>query len=324
MGVSGEYVTDRFRANYGDCDRWSQSFTMFVGNLPRDMDEEWMVQLFSAAGNVIDVFIPKKRSAKQNWKFGFVRFACKEEGLKSIHLWNAKVIRGHKIFVKFARFASQWSSRGVVQKAQESNQRMEAFKPKKFTYNQRMPRGNFVDRGNTNSNIGYGKPGDKFVVRGNTNRNGSGKPSIRVFEEGNEWLRRTVVGKLYPTRSLVFIQGHLQNLGYADVLVRPMGVMKGMEEDGSADVDTKVADSKGFVADSVLEVTKEGIADLESEKPSLSLVDVNVVQENIVEVVANSLGSVDVLRESKYSSSLGKVPSVLGSKMVCWEWVLPH
>lgn len=469
MGVSGDYGTKSFRANFGDRDRRHHRFTMFVGNLPKDMDEEWMGQIFSTAGNVIEVFIPKKRSTKQNWRFGFVRYARKEEGLKAIHSWNATVIRDHKIFVKFARFACQWSSRGVIQNVHESNPRIEAHKTKIFTNYQDMPDGKFVDKGNSIRNFGFGKP------------------SIRVFEEGNEWLRRSIVAKLYPTRSLVFIQDHLQNLGYVDVLVRPMGgdqvvltfqsvedrnsalskkgtmgwineyfqefkkweettnlqgprlvwlncygvpinvwnsksfsklgmiwgdvilisdetikqhsftvgkvlvstkcmdtinkvvslqikdksydvriveeqlvvntvlkteckcngciimdkdptmeksakedednlednyaelekyspVMKEAEDDGIIDVDMKVADSEEFVADSVPEVIEEGGTELEREKLSLSLVAVNASQDNIVEMVADSLESVDAVRDSLCSSSLGKVASDLGRR----------
>lgn len=52
---------------------------------------------------------------------------------------------------------------------------------------------------------------------------GSSKTSIKVKQLGNEWLRRTVIAKLKPYRSMIYVQDHLRNLGYVDIEVKHMG-----------------------------------------------------------------------------------------------------
>ncbi|KAH7865266.1 hypothetical protein Vadar_004368 [Vaccinium darrowii] len=50
------------------------AITVYVDNLSDDMDVEWLGQIFSKYGRVVDVFIPYKRSKNFRTKFGFVRF----------------------------------------------------------------------------------------------------------------------------------------------------------------------------------------------------------------------------------------------------------
>ncbi|KAI8567856.1 hypothetical protein RHMOL_Rhmol02G0154200 [Rhododendron molle] len=38
---------------------------------------------------------------------------------------------------------------------------------------------------------------------------------IKVSEVGNEWLFRSAIAKLSPSRSMVYMQNHLKNLGYS-------------------------------------------------------------------------------------------------------------
>lgn len=61
---------------------------LFEGNLPEEMDEEWLQQLFTEEGVPVDAYIPTKRAVKFNKRFGFVRFKTKSEGLRAIRLWN--------------------------------------------------------------------------------------------------------------------------------------------------------------------------------------------------------------------------------------------
>lgn len=48
------------------------AITVYVDNLPKDMDVAWLRHLFNSQGKVIDVYIPAKRSLRYNTKFGFV------------------------------------------------------------------------------------------------------------------------------------------------------------------------------------------------------------------------------------------------------------
>ncbi|KAH7841839.1 hypothetical protein Vadar_015107, partial [Vaccinium darrowii] len=58
--------------------------SVYVDNLTEDMDAEWLGQIFSKFGLVIDAFIPKKKSKSFNSKFGFVRFNSISEAEESI------------------------------------------------------------------------------------------------------------------------------------------------------------------------------------------------------------------------------------------------
>ncbi|GAB2276871.1 hypothetical protein Dimus_011582 [Dionaea muscipula] len=87
--------------------------TVFICNLPEDMDEIWLMQLFRKHGEVHDVFIPQKRTAKTNYRFGFVRFSSKTEALASIQeLLHGMTIRDACLAVKLAKYNRQITRNG--------------------------------------------------------------------------------------------------------------------------------------------------------------------------------------------------------------------
>lgn len=49
------------------------------------------------------------------------------------------------------------------------------------------------------------------------------KTSIFVTPVGNEWLYRSIIAKLHPSRFLVYVQDRLQYLGYSHIEVKFMG-----------------------------------------------------------------------------------------------------
>ncbi|KAG5551988.1 hypothetical protein RHGRI_010165 [Rhododendron griersonianum] len=57
------------------------------------MDKVWLHQLFGGYGQVDDIYIPLKISAKFNTKFGFIRFLKREEALNAVHALDGIVIR---------------------------------------------------------------------------------------------------------------------------------------------------------------------------------------------------------------------------------------
>ncbi|MBA0577881.1 hypothetical protein Golob_024230 [Gossypium lobatum] len=59
--------------------------------------------LFSFHGNVVDAFIPEKKS-KSGKRFGFVRFTNFTDAQRAISRLNGFVILGSKIWVNLARF----------------------------------------------------------------------------------------------------------------------------------------------------------------------------------------------------------------------------
>ena len=79
-------------------------FTVFVENLPEEMDFGWLHQLFGRYGKVKDAFIPKKRSAKNGVRFGFVRFGRRDEAAEAVRRMNGICIRGCELKVKMAEY----------------------------------------------------------------------------------------------------------------------------------------------------------------------------------------------------------------------------
>ncbi|GFS42115.1 hypothetical protein Acr_00g0078180 [Actinidia rufa] len=199
--------------------------TLFVENLPDEMDEEWMHQLFSNSGKVIEVFIPKKRSLKQNLRFGFVRLATREEGLIAIRSLNGINIRDHKILVKLATFVGppdgsrQYSGiHGIGKrnfKHAESRSRAE-----KGMINHRDTK----NVGGWNKDKSGNKASFLEILQGKgASKDVSQTVKIKAREVGNGWLLRSAVAKISPNRSLMTIQEHLRSLGHLDIQVRHMG-----------------------------------------------------------------------------------------------------
>ncbi|KAH7852484.1 hypothetical protein Vadar_025366 [Vaccinium darrowii] len=69
------------------------------------MDVEWLRQIFSSFGQVVDVFIPIKRSSSFNTKFGFIRFKEKEEAFRAVDALDGLLIRNFRIFVQLAKYS---------------------------------------------------------------------------------------------------------------------------------------------------------------------------------------------------------------------------
>ncbi|KAH1115510.1 hypothetical protein J1N35_008888 [Gossypium stocksii] len=80
--------------------------TVFVYNIPDSMHWKGLWALFRFHGNVVDAFIPAKRSMEGN-RFGFVRFAKLVDAQRAISRLDGFVILGKKIWVKMARFSGK-------------------------------------------------------------------------------------------------------------------------------------------------------------------------------------------------------------------------
>ncbi|KAH7849587.1 hypothetical protein Vadar_020031 [Vaccinium darrowii] len=75
----------------------SISFSVYVDNLLYEMDEVWLRQIFRSYGDVVDVFIPNKRSSRFNTKFGFVRFRSRAEALDAVQDLHGIRIRDFRV-----------------------------------------------------------------------------------------------------------------------------------------------------------------------------------------------------------------------------------
>ncbi|KAH7833188.1 hypothetical protein Vadar_003897 [Vaccinium darrowii] len=187
--------------------------SVFLDNLTEDMDAEWLGQIFSKFGHVIDVFLPKKRSKSFNSKFGFVRYCSKIEAEEAIFALNGISIRGKKILVKLAAYG--------VELGNNSN---DSNLPPYKVANQNQKRVD-IDNG--------AAVGTSFL--GNNNHLGgrsyaqvvAGKPSHIVkrisTKPYNEWLNRSVVARLNSLGTMESILEALHCNGVPEVEVKDMG-----------------------------------------------------------------------------------------------------
>ena len=75
----------------------SKEFTVFVDNLPEDLDQYGLKGIFKKAGQVSDAYIPRRRSGRKAHRFGFVRFNSLNEAARSISMLNGSTIRRNRI-----------------------------------------------------------------------------------------------------------------------------------------------------------------------------------------------------------------------------------
>ncbi|KAK5792338.1 hypothetical protein PVK06_033452 [Gossypium arboreum] len=80
--------------------------TIFVYNIPYRMDWKGLWVLFQFYRNLLDAFVPVKRSMEGK-NFGFVRFTNLETAQREISRLDGFVILGKKIWVKMAKFSGK-------------------------------------------------------------------------------------------------------------------------------------------------------------------------------------------------------------------------
>jgi len=80
-----------------------QYFSVFVNNLPLELDQYGLRGIFRNAGQVSSIYIHPRRFRKDNSRFGFVRFRRREDAVKSIFLLDNAIIRGRRLFVRMAK-----------------------------------------------------------------------------------------------------------------------------------------------------------------------------------------------------------------------------
>jgi len=85
---------------------------LYVGNLPPQMTEAELQELFSEAGHVSSAKIIMDRQTGQPRGFGFVEMETKLEGQKAISMLNGRTVEGRPLAVNEARPQSRGSFGG--------------------------------------------------------------------------------------------------------------------------------------------------------------------------------------------------------------------
>lgn len=75
---------------------------MFVGNLNFRTSQEEIVELLSAAGQIVDIHLPTDRFSGQPRGFAFVEFASEEEATKAIEQFNGHELGGRELRINEA------------------------------------------------------------------------------------------------------------------------------------------------------------------------------------------------------------------------------
>ncbi|KAL4354229.1 hypothetical protein GQ457_06G007350 [Hibiscus cannabinus] len=95
-----ERVTEKVRRGFASR---NEGVTLFVFNLPEKLHWKGMWFLFSYHGDVVDAYIPNKRS-KGGHRFGFVRYASMEDALRAQERLDGFLIYSYRVRVHLARF----------------------------------------------------------------------------------------------------------------------------------------------------------------------------------------------------------------------------
>jgi len=80
-----------------------REFSVYVRNLPKELDRFGLRGIFQKVGRVCDTYIPDKGSWRNQERFGFVRFRKFQEANACIRRLNGATVRGCKIQVTMAR-----------------------------------------------------------------------------------------------------------------------------------------------------------------------------------------------------------------------------
>jgi RNA recognition motif-containing protein len=85
---------------------------LYVGNLPMEMTEAELKDLFSEAGHVASAKIITDRQTGQPRGFAFVEMETKLEGQKAISMLNGRQVEGRALAVNEARPQARGGGRG--------------------------------------------------------------------------------------------------------------------------------------------------------------------------------------------------------------------
>jgi hypothetical protein len=220
--------------------------TCYVNNLPEDISEKEMARTFERWGNVVDVYIAKKRN-KAGRIFGFVRYEevrnekWLEDRLKDV--WFGS----YKVWVNISKYGrhqnKNFRRQHKVEKAQGSRKKIQGNnytnRDQKFRQGQSIRK-----EGMTYAEATTNTPGKRNTEvrrregltqniediqedRQRSHRAGVGKEdtglSITINEEEMVWAKQGYVGFVKKVEEIHLIQHRLEEEGINSVKVIPMG-----------------------------------------------------------------------------------------------------
>ena len=91
------------RRKGGEKDK-QREFSIYISNLPEELDIHGLKGIFQKAGRISDVYIPQKRTRRFKLRFGFVSFWRKEDAIMGMNMFNNTTITGNRVAVDMAKF----------------------------------------------------------------------------------------------------------------------------------------------------------------------------------------------------------------------------
>ncbi|KAH7841387.1 hypothetical protein Vadar_029255 [Vaccinium darrowii] len=174
------------------------------------MDVEWLRQIFSSFGQVVDVFIPIKRSSSFNTKFGFIRFKEKEEAFRAIDALDGLLIRNFRIFVQLAKYSKPTPN------AARSYQKVQGRKMGSFDSKWKP----IISEDHCKQRA-LDPPSFADIVR--CVSNGIKTKLVEAKEADTVWLRKSAVGQLINYCYVNTLQDLFISNGIWDAHIRPLG-----------------------------------------------------------------------------------------------------
>ncbi|MED6179443.1 hypothetical protein PIB30_001207 [Stylosanthes scabra] len=86
--------------------RWNErnTFSIFADNLPADASLGWLWKVFSSVGEVVDVYLSRKRRTNNPLRFAFIRYKSRNEALRAIEQYDGWIVWGCEIKLTESRY----------------------------------------------------------------------------------------------------------------------------------------------------------------------------------------------------------------------------
>ncbi|KAH7858014.1 hypothetical protein Vadar_019018 [Vaccinium darrowii] len=213
------------RNNQGNKHNGSGNFnqslcTLFIDNLPEEVDLGWLRKYFNKFGFVKDVYIPAKRSKRTGSKFGFVQYDCHVAAGVAISKSNGLWVKDKQLFAKEASFGHYAGKSALKLPSLPRTDVETSIHEAKEDHSSNLD-ADFCKVKNYNK----GKS-DAQVVTGVSN-NLEAPDSIdivlKISPSGNDWLLRSAVGLLQLLISVEDLQKEFYKEHGVNVIIRDMG-----------------------------------------------------------------------------------------------------
>lgn len=71
--------------------------TLYIGNLPEEVDEDLLYELMLQAAPVVSIYLPRNRFTRQKQGFGFVEFSCDGDADYATHIMASIKLYGKQL-----------------------------------------------------------------------------------------------------------------------------------------------------------------------------------------------------------------------------------